>query len=144
MNDANQHLLTLFTAALEHAAGADRDAFLNEACAGDAALRARVEALLRAHEPKGRFLEPDADSTSDGPSAAPMAETAHLSTTTGSVIAGRYKLLEEIGEGGMGAVWMAEQSQPLQRKVAVKITEPIEQEEPEKPSSRLSDSGEAP
>ncbi len=102
----------IFLAALERTP-AERAAYLDEACAGDAALRQRVEALLRAHDEPWAFLsEAQADAST---TAAPMP------TLVGTVIAGRYKLLEEIGEGGMGTVWVAEQTQPVRRKVALKL-----------------------
>jgi eukaryotic-like serine/threonine-protein kinase len=87
---------------------------LDQACAGDAALRGHVEALLRAHERAGHLL--------DRPAVDPELTGAHIaSPEVGTVIAGRYKLLEAIGEGGMGAVWVAEQTQPVRRKVALKL-----------------------
>ena len=91
--------------------GAERAAFLDRVCGNNQALRAEVEALLRAHEQSGNLLDlPD-----------------NLATTklqdregTGTVI-GPYKLLEQIGEGGMGSVWMAQQTEPIERRVAVKV-----------------------
>src|SRR5262249_14189135 len=86
-----------------------------DACAGDIALRQRVEALLRAHDEPGAFLSearPDSDHT---------AARTRVPSLVGAVIAGRYKLLEEIGQGGMGAVWVAEQTEPVRRKVALKL-----------------------
>jgi tRNA A-37 threonylcarbamoyl transferase component Bud32 len=105
----------IFLAALERATPAARAAYLEDACGGDAALRLRVDALLRAHDEPGAFLseaKPD-----------PNATAAHTLTSrlVGTVIAGRYKLLEEIGDGGMGTVWMAEQREPVKRLVAVKL-----------------------
>jgi WD40 repeat protein len=126
MTDAKRHLMTIFTAALDNAPAA-RAAYLDEACAGDTALRARVEALLGAHEQAGHFLEPpprDPRISTGADAAEPPADTADgpaPSSETNVPIAGRYKLLEEIGEGGMGTVWMAEQSQPVRRTVALKI-----------------------
>src|SRR5262245_5365014 len=110
MTDADLHLLTLFSAAMDHAPGPERDAYVDQVCAPDPALRARLDGLLRAHQHGGRFLErgePGAAPTGDFP-ATGAAIKAPL--TAGTVIAGRYKLLEEIGEGGMGSVWMAEQT----------------------------------
>src|SRR5262245_22403901 len=87
---------------------ADRPAFLDAACGGDAAVRQRIEALLRAH------ADPDT-----GPS-----DTATFlpdpSEQPGDRV-GPYKLLQLIGEGGMGRVWMAEQTEPVRRTVALKV-----------------------
>jgi serine/threonine protein kinase/WD40 repeat protein len=106
----------IFLAALEHTEPHERTGYLDEACRGDAGLRGRVERLLEAHGKAGRFLEgpggPDGDETV---AHVPPAERA------GAVIAGRFKLLEPIGEGGMGTVWVAEQTQPVRRKVALKL-----------------------
>lgn len=104
----------LFLAALEHPQD-KRAAYLNEACNGDMALRQRVEALLRAHDEPGAFL---GEGKHD-----PNLTTSHAVHTRmlGNVIAGRYKLLEQIGDGGMGTVWMAEQQKPVRRLVAVKL-----------------------
>ena len=92
----------------------DRRAYLQRACAGNEALRARVEqkieqATLRVDRNAGRAGEIQA------------MLTAGLTERPGERI-GRYKLLEQIGEGGFGAVWMAEQSEPVTRQVALKIT----------------------
>jgi serine/threonine protein kinase len=110
MNNSDPQLMTLFSAALDCASDAKRAAYLDRACGGDPALRERVEALLRAHGGAGRFLEPEPTGL---PAAAPF--------DAGTLLAGKYKLLEEIGEGGMGAVWMAEQTEPVRRTVAVKL-----------------------
>jgi eukaryotic-like serine/threonine-protein kinase len=95
---------------------AERAAFLERQCAGDPSMRQRLEALLRAHERAGHLLDRPAAADDAGPTAAyvPSAEV-------GTIIAGRYKLLEEIGEGGMGDVWVAEQIEPVKRKVALKL-----------------------
>jgi tetratricopeptide (TPR) repeat protein len=120
-----EHLMTVFSAALACGSAADRDAYLDRACAGDPALRGRVEALLRAHDRAGGFLGPaagPADTAGIRPGAgeSPRANDA----APGTVVAGRYKLLEEIGEGGMGTVWMAQQTEPVKRLVAVKLIKP--------------------
>src|SRR5438067_3333611 len=114
MPDLTQ-LESIFLAARERPA-ADRAAYLAEACRGDAGLRARVEALLAAEPDLGGFLEPPAP-TSDFTGAASTAVPA------GTVI-GRYKLHEQIGEGGFGVVFMAEQTHPVRRKVALKVLKP--------------------
>jgi tetratricopeptide (TPR) repeat protein len=134
---------TLFHEALARPP-AERPAFLEKACAGQPELRAAVEALLAAHEASGSLLDrpPPAlpgQAADPGPSPArPVApgafspdspEGAPQATTTdyqpdlgpGAVIAGRYILVERIGEGGMGEVWVARQTEPVRRKVAVKL-----------------------
>src|SRR3954471_8302043 len=88
----------LFHEALEKTR-TERDAFVAASSGDDHQLRAQVHALLSAHEKAGGFLEPE------GP---------------GSRI-GRYKLLQSIGEGGFGEVYMAEQEEPVRRRVALKI-----------------------
>ena len=100
--------------AMELPAG-ERPAVITAACAGDPSLRARVEALMAALGRAERFLS---DPTSDGlPGAGP---TAAVTEGPGSRI-GRYKLLEQIGEGGFGVVFMAEQEVPVRRQVALKV-----------------------
>jgi serine/threonine protein kinase/TolA-binding protein len=103
----------IFARALEITSAPERAAFLDRACAGNPALRAEVEALLRAHDRSGDLLDVP-EGAAPTPADRPAGEQA------GAVI-GRYKLLQEIGEGGMGTVWMAEQSDPIQRRVAVKV-----------------------
>src|SRR5262245_33163487 len=117
---------TLFHLALEQAA-AERAGFLDGACAGDSALRRRVEVLLHAHENPAGFLQSPAISsgaTLEDSSAGRPAPARPPGTPAPGEIIGPYKLLQEIGEGGMGIVWMAEQMQPVQRKVALKIIKP--------------------
>ena len=148
----------VFLAAIEHPDAA-RTAFLDRECGSDLDLRARVEALLTAHDRPGSLLPPpipSAPACSSAPAAtgafdpeAPpeMGTGTHLSETdtstfgespsagrrpgsaardsgapaTGTVIAGRYTLLEAIGEGGMGSVYLASQTEPVKRRVALKI-----------------------
>jgi serine/threonine protein kinase len=92
-----------------------RPAFLEAACGRDVELRASVEALLRAHTESGEFLEQ--------PPAEIKAQNALPGEKVGDSV-GRYKLLQQIGEGGCGVVFMAEQQEPVRRKVAVKIVKP--------------------
>ena len=110
MNDEQDRLMDLFNEARAKGSDAERSAYLDAECSGDAALRRQVEALLEAHTRLGDFLKPPGDEAlpSEGP---------------GTVI-GSYKLLEPIGEGGFGVVFMAEQLQPIHRKVAVKVIKP--------------------
>ena len=103
----------IFLEAVEKAP-ADRAAYLDGACGSDAGLRAQIEALLRSHEEAGSLL--DQPLFQAGPTMA-----APTSTEKHELLAGRYKLLEEIGEGGMGTVWMAQQIEPVKRLVAVKL-----------------------
>jgi tetratricopeptide (TPR) repeat protein len=94
---------------------AEREAYLTAHFGNDAELRAAVERLLAAHDQPASVL--------NRPVADGLEQTAAYipSEQPGAVIAGRYKLLEEIGEGGMGTVWVAEQTQPVRRKVALKL-----------------------
>src|SRR5438128_7820885 len=101
---------TIFVEALEKANPADRVAFLDQACGGDTALRQRVDRLLERHQQAGSFLEAPAYGVGATVDVLPASERP------GTMI-GPYKLLQQIGEGGMGTVFMAEQTQPVQRKV---------------------------
>jgi serine/threonine protein kinase/tetratricopeptide (TPR) repeat protein len=107
----------LFDAALAIADPARRAAYLAQACAGDAKLRQHIEGLLEMHGQLGSFLEAPALAHAD------TLEIRAAPEKPGTVI-GPYKLLQEIGEGGMGTVFMAEQTHPVQRKVALKIIKP--------------------
>src|SRR5262245_84801 len=89
-------------------------AFLDRACAGQPELRRRVEVLLQAHREAGTAPH---QAGSEGPAPGDGGGPAEQ---RGSVI-GPYKLLQQIGEGGMGAVWMAEQTEPVRRRVALKV-----------------------
>src|SRR5437764_847498 len=110
----------IFVAALQKDDPAERQAYLDEACAGQPELRRQVEHLLRLHEGAGSFLEkPAAESPATG-AVQGAAEQASSPEAPGTVI-GPYKLLEQIGEGGMGTVWMAQQTEPVKRLVAVKL-----------------------
>ncbi|MGA2247024.1 MAG: protein kinase [Verrucomicrobiota bacterium] len=90
-----------------------RIAFLEKACGGDARLRQRVQALLRAHEAAGPFMT--------GPALGPMPDLGDVARGEQSEKIGRYKLLQQIGEGGCGVVFMAEQEEPVRRLVALKV-----------------------
>jgi tetratricopeptide (TPR) repeat protein len=103
---------SIFAQALEIASAAERAAFLDRACGNNQALRGEVEALLRAHEQSGDLL--------DLPEKSPVTTDLPGQEHPGTFL-GPYKLLEQIGEGGMGIVWMAEQTEPIQRRVAVKV-----------------------
>ena len=119
MNDPDKREETLFDAALQLATPAERAAYLKEACPDDESLRQRVLALLQAHA--------QADDLLDKPAAGLPARTLILnpalfppSEKPGDKI-GHYKLLQKIGEGGCGVVYMAEQAEPVRRQIALKV-----------------------
>jgi serine/threonine protein kinase len=114
MHPDQQHVDSIFLAAAEKATASERAAYLDVACASDPELRERVERLLTAQSKVSRFLEAPAPALIETVDEPPATERP------GTVV-GPYKLLEQIGEGGMGAVWMAEQTEPIQRRVAVKV-----------------------
>ncbi|MFN0126896.1 MAG: serine/threonine-protein kinase, partial [Verrucomicrobiales bacterium] len=99
----------LFDEALEFPAGPPREAWLAGVCRGDEALLHRILALLRVHEQESQFLPESLATISTPPSEQPGEQISH------------YKLLQQIGEGGFGTVWMAEQVEPVTRRVALKI-----------------------
>ena len=108
----SESFLEIFNEAAEIADSAERAAFLAKACGGDAELRGKVEELLAAHEAMGE--------TSGFLSGA----TKEITAGVGAEKVGRYKLLQKIGEGGWGIVFMAEQTEPVRRRVALKIIKP--------------------
>ena len=108
----------LFAAALALPV-AERRQYLERACGGDADLLRRIEALLRAHDKTGGFL--DLPAAPDSPEVSSTDVPMVRPTETAGMRIGRYKLLEKIGEGGCGVVWMAEQEEPVHRRVALKI-----------------------
>jgi len=115
MNPEPDPVESLFAAVLDKPA-AERAAFLDRACAGNDELRQRVEALLKAH------AEASGESFLTGP-YQPATDNYTPAEGPGTRI-GPYKLLQQIGEGGMGVVYMAEQEQPVRRRVALKIIKP--------------------
>lgn len=106
------NLRRIFDAAVEIENPAEREAFVAASCAEDSALQARLEDLLRAHEAAGAF----ANSPATGSSRSAVASEGIISERIG-----RYKLLQKLGEGGCGVVYMAEQTQPVKRRVALKV-----------------------
>ncbi len=119
----------IFAEAVEIEDSEARRAYLDRACGGDSAVRGKLDALLQAYHDASRFLEKpaiDADLTGvfmprDG--SYRDAEPPAIFEGPGTRV-GPYKLLQQIGEGGMGVVYMAEQEQPVRRKLAVKIIKP--------------------
>jgi serine/threonine protein kinase len=110
MNDPNPKAPQIFADALAMTDPVARRDYLELVCAANGALREEVESLLQAHEQAGNFLR----------EAALEPPTGVVAERTGTMI-GRYKLLEKIGEGGFGVVWMAGQEEPVRRRVALKI-----------------------
>ncbi len=113
MSQVSQHnVKEIFAEVLEKPTD-ERSSFLDAACGSDTKLRADVEELLAAHDDADGFL-------SSPTSKVPTITIERLSEGPGTTI-GRYKLLQTIGEGGFGTVYMAEQKEPVKRRVALKI-----------------------
>jgi eukaryotic-like serine/threonine-protein kinase len=113
MSPEASRVRSIFLAAVESVEPARWTAYLDEQCAGDAELRRQVEILLQAHQQANSLLDAPLGATIDEPG----------NDRPGATI-GPYKLLEPIGEGGMGTVWMAQQSEPIKRQVAIKLIKP--------------------
>src|SRR5438093_13096888 len=114
MNGAPDADIAVFTEALR-LPPEERDRYLDEACKADVEFRRRVEALLQAYEQAGDFLgRPAAE-------RPPKATQVHAAAEKPGDRIGHYKLLQQIGEGGCGVVYMAEQEAPVRRRVALKI-----------------------
>ena len=117
MDEPQGKAKSIFLNAVELATAAECHAYLDAACGGDVALRREVEDLLRHFGQVGSFLDPEAlDTTAP---AEPQAPSEHVGT-----VIGPYKLLAQLGEGGFGVVFLAEQTQPIRRKVALKVLKP--------------------
>ena len=117
---------TLFAEALQLPPH-ERAAFLLKACPGNEALRQRVGALLAAYNPADSFLERPAEANGQTGAYEPdlkNGEAQHRPTVRPGTQIGPYRLLQQIGEGGMGVVFMAEQEHPVRRRVALKVIKP--------------------
>jgi serine/threonine protein kinase len=123
----------LFVQALELPDEAARQALLEQGCGSDHDLRQRLEVLLQAHDdpasvlnrPLAGVLAVDLGATGPGSSLPPsQTDDAPSAEGAGTLLAGRYRLVEEIGAGGMGTVWLARQLEPVRRLVAVKLIKP--------------------
>src|SRR5262245_36973097 len=114
MSEANPRTESLFWSALAISSPEERARYLDRSCGDDQQLRGRIEELLAAYPKVAGFLEP--------PTSCPGATVEELpsSERPGTVI-GSYKLLQPLGEGGMGTVWMAQQTEPVKRVVALKL-----------------------
>jgi serine/threonine protein kinase len=116
MGERSNRAKAIFLAAVEEHAPERWPDFLEQACAGDVGLRAEVRNLLRAHAELGTF---------DEPSQSDLAPTVdHVLGTLPGTSVGPYKRLEQIGEGGFGVVFLAEQEFPVRRTVALKVLKP--------------------
>jgi serine/threonine protein kinase/WD40 repeat protein len=104
---------SIFLEALKRPSPDERAAYLDQACGGNDELRRSVELLLRANDKAGGFL-------ADSPAPAGATVDQPVTESPGTVV-GPYKLIEQIGEGGMGTVWMAQQTEPVKRLVALKL-----------------------
>ncbi|HMF17632.1 MAG TPA: serine/threonine-protein kinase, partial [Gemmataceae bacterium] len=113
-------LESIFAAAVGISSEAERRRFVEEACADDTQLKLRVEEMVEDHFRAGNFLEPPTAGDADFRS---LGNFGSLAERPGSII-GNYKLLEQIGEGGFGIVFIAEQQEPIRRKVALKVLKP--------------------
>src|SRR5262245_3070046 len=116
MSSPSSDIKSIFGKALDAKSPAARAAYLDEACGGNPALRAEVESLLKAHDEASGFLQ--------GPNAASAITMDDPITERPGTVIGPYKLMEQIGEGGFGLVFLAEQQEPVRRKVALKIIKP--------------------
>jgi serine/threonine protein kinase len=113
MKPPDPRIEAIFHEALERAS-AERDAFVAERCAGDKSLQQEVQRLLAADEEAGAYFEPPRSPEIE-------AELARLKPEEVGDVIGPYKLMEQIGEGGFGTVWVADQERPVRRRVALKI-----------------------
>src|SRR5262245_41483118 len=116
MSDPSLNLDTLFCGAIELRTPEARAEYLAGACGADADLRRQVESLVAAHFGAGSFL--------DQPPVAVGPTVAWVGPEGPGTVIGPYKLLEQIGEGGMGVVYVAEQTEPVKRRVALKVIKP--------------------
>src|SRR5260370_27678402 len=115
---------TIFLQALEIASDDERRAFIVSACGIDDTLRQEIEELLGHQRDLGAFLESPAAALPSPVGGVPLATVDEPIVERPGTVIGPYKLLEQIGEGGFGVVFMAEQQQPIRRKVALKVIKP--------------------
>src|ERR1051326_3183468 len=119
MNARKQRIEALFDAALALSSVDQREIYLSRASGDDAQLRQEVESLIKAYERSGEFLAAQTEAPGNHTTPA-LPAVAAPSEGAGDLI-GRYKLLQQIGEGGCGVVYMADQEEPVRRRVALKV-----------------------
>ncbi len=117
MSEAHPSVDKIFSVALELPSVEARVKYLDEVCGDNPDLRREIERLLNAHPEVGEFMESPAVDIS------PTVDRTDISERPGTTI-GRYKLLQQIGEGGFGVVFMADQQEPIVRRVALKVIKP--------------------
>jgi hypothetical protein len=123
MNPNQDRKEALFETARQLASRAERAAYLDEACGDDLALRRQIEAMLETEAAADQYFrttEAPGEAVREAALNTPAAFAEPLAEGPGATI-GRYKLLQQIGEGGFGVVYMAEQREPVVRKVALKV-----------------------
>jgi serine/threonine protein kinase len=115
-DERGKRLIEVFNEANDLPPGEQREHFLDKACGNDGQLKAELRSLLRAGNSAGDYLQ-------GSPAVSPQleAEFARLKPEEPGEQIGHYNLFQQIGEGGFGVVWMAEQNEPVKRHVALKI-----------------------
>src|SRR5579875_2205772 len=121
MNAKSNPAKAIFLEAVEKHDPDQWSTFLDRACANEPELRCRVEMLLKAHQEVGTDLNRAVD---EDPALSPVATIDDPIHERPGTMIGPYKLMEQIGEGGMGLVFVAEQQHPVRRKVALKVIKP--------------------